>query len=75
MNTQIIENATALDKAKSETQRLLALLNEEQPNADELKDVWYTQGFAVRNAIAELRRAEEALIQPLSQTSQIRRQR
>lgn len=52
------ESETALAKAQAETRTLLALLTEAEPDADALKDRWYAQGWAVREAIRELRQAE-----------------
>jgi hypothetical protein len=52
------EHTSALAGAQAETRALLALLTEERPDADELKDRWYALGMSVRAAIAELRQAE-----------------
>jgi hypothetical protein len=49
---------SATNKAQAETRRLLALLGEERPDADEVKDSWYALGLAVREAIGEIRRQE-----------------
>jgi hypothetical protein len=52
------EDKDPVAEAVSETQALLALLTERQPDADELKDRWYSLGLAVRAAVRELRQAE-----------------
>jgi hypothetical protein len=51
-------NNPTLTKAQVEARRMLALLSEQRPDADEIKDAWYALGLAVRAAIAELRQAE-----------------
>lgn len=58
MSNVTTQDTSTLARAKAETQRLLALLSEAQPNADEIKDRWYSAGLAIRSAIAELRQAE-----------------
>lgn len=67
-------NASALSKAKDEAQRLLALLSEIEPNADEIKSHWYEAGLAIRAAIAELRAMETAPLGTSRQANQNRRE-
>jgi hypothetical protein len=58
---KIIEKSTpAITEAEAEARRLLALLTEEHPDADEIKDSWYALGLAVRAAVSELRQREDA---------------
>jgi len=63
MSNVTTEDTSTLARAKAETQRLLALLSEAQPNADEIKDRWYSAGLAIRTAITELRQAETGIVE------------
>jgi hypothetical protein len=48
----------AILKARVEADRLARLLNEELPNGDELKDVWYEVNRTIRPALAAIRELE-----------------
>lgn len=51
-------NVTERQRAIVEAGRLIDLLADEVPDAQTIKDQWYTLGLCIRAAIAEIREAE-----------------